>query len=157
MTGDAQEVEKQKPGPEQAAGAVPDPHEEPEQTMESLLQEQDALHGKLQSREVVWVKVIQVSSEHVLVDIGEKSEGIIPLYEFPKDNRPAVGRRIPAVLVKRGRSEQPAVLSTERAKWRLGWDQGCCNWVSEKYPCPGHPGARRYQLLRVHPGPCHAS
>jgi len=95
-----------------------------EQTMESLLKEQSEQQEKLQKREVVWVKVIQADKEQVLVDVGEKSEAVIPASEFDEEI-PSAGRRVPAVLVKRGRGSQPTLLSTAKAQWRLGWDQVC--------------------------------
>jgi len=94
-----------------------------EETMESLLAEQASLQEKIKKREVIWVKVVQVQNEHVLVDIGEKNEGLIPSAEFPKDKIPQIGRRVPAIVVKLGRSESATVLSYEKAKATLGWDQ----------------------------------
>jgi small subunit ribosomal protein S1 len=94
---------------------------EAEQTMESLLAEQSEMHDKLQKRDVVWVKVVQAGKETVLVDIGEKSEGVIPAEEF-NGQLPQAGKRVPAVLIKRGRGDQPAMLSTKRAKAAIGWD-----------------------------------
>lgn len=94
-----------------------------EQTMESLLAEQTEFVEKLKNRDVVWVKVVQVQPEHVLVETGEKSEGIIPASEFAADAPPKVGRRVPAVLVKMGRGDQPTILSTAKAKSAIGWEQ----------------------------------
>ena len=92
------------------------------ESMEALLKEHTDFHDKLAKREVVWVKVIQVGAENVLVDIGEKSEAVIPLSEFPDDEKPAVGRRVPAVLVRKGRGDSPTTLSAEKARWQLGWE-----------------------------------
>lgn len=92
------------------------------ESMEALLKEHTDFHDKLAKREVVWVKVIQVGAENVLVDIGEKSEAVIPLSEFPADEKPAAGRRVPAVLVRKGRGDSPTQLSAEKARWQLGWE-----------------------------------
>ncbi|MBI3296657.1 MAG: S1 RNA-binding domain-containing protein [Elusimicrobia bacterium] len=92
------------------------------ETMEALLKEHTDFQEKLAKRDVVWVKVILVKAENVLVDIGERNEAVIPLSEFPSDEQPTVGRRIPAVLVKRGRGEQPTQMSIEKARWTLGWE-----------------------------------
>jgi len=94
-----------------------------EPTMESLLKEQDAQDDKLKNKEVIWVKVIQANKEQVLVDVGEKSEAFVPLTEFPEDQIPEAGKRIPVVLVKRGRGDSPTQMSTRQARARLGWDQ----------------------------------
>lgn len=92
------------------------------ESMEALLKEHTDFHDKLAKREVVWVKVIQVGAENILVDIGEKNEAVIPLSEFPADEKPAVGRRVPAVLVRKGRGDSPTQLSAEKARWQLGWE-----------------------------------
>ncbi|OIO07635.1 MAG: hypothetical protein AUJ52_09790 [Elusimicrobia bacterium CG1_02_63_36] len=96
---------------------------EEEQTMESLLKEQDAVDDKLKNREVLWVKVIQSGKEQVLVDVGEKSEAFVSATEFPEGQIPEPGKRIPVLLVKRGRGDTPTQMSTAQARARLGWDQ----------------------------------
>ena len=63
-------------------------------------------------------KVIKVSSSHVLVDIGFKSEGLIPLEEFidhqdPKKIQP--GDEIEAVIERSNRREGYLVLSKKKA------------------------------------------
>lgn len=112
--------------------------EEPEQTMEEALQEaaesnEPSMEGllaaaaqfqeKLRAREVVWVKVVQVTAENVLVDIGEKQEAVIPVSEFPPNAKPAAGGRVPAIFVHGGRGDSPAVLSSKKARAQLGWNQ----------------------------------
>jgi small subunit ribosomal protein S1 len=109
--------------PKDETQAQEQPPEGEGQSMASLLEEHAVFHEKLMNREVVWVKVVQISADRVLVDIGEKSEGFIPASEFPKDAAPTVGRRVPAMLVRRSRGDVPTELSTAKARWRLGWDQ----------------------------------
>lgn len=99
-----------------------DAHEVEGESMEALLKEHTDFQEKLNKREVVWVKVILVKGEVVLVDIGERNEAVIPLSEFPSDEKPTVGRRVPAILVHRGRGDQPAQMSIEKARWSLGWE-----------------------------------
>lgn len=111
---ETQDIEKQSSTASEADGA---------ETMESLLAEQNEFHLKLQKREVVWVKIVQVNQESVLVDIGEKNEGVIPVSDFPEGQLPQTGRRVPAVLVKKGRGDQSATLSTSKAKAAIGWEQ----------------------------------
>lgn len=94
-----------------------------EPSMEGLLAAAAEFQEKLRAREVVWVKVVQVSAENVLVDIGEKQEAVIPVSEFPANAKPAAGARIPAILVHGARGETPAVLSTKKARGQLGWTQ----------------------------------
>lgn len=96
--------------------------------MESLLAQQAATVEKLADHKVAWVKVIAVTKEAVLVDIGEKNEGMIPLVEFvedlaaPKAPAPAAGQRVP-VIKAGGRSKTGQVLLSHRkAKGELGWE-----------------------------------
>lgn len=93
-----------------------------EPSMEGLLAAAAQFQEKLRAREVVWVKVVQHSSEGVLVDVGEKHEAVIPLGEFA-ETKPAVGTRVPAVLVNFGRGDSPAQLSHKKARSQLGWSQ----------------------------------
>ncbi len=95
--------------------------ESPAETMESLLAQQAVLGEKLAHRGVVWVKVIQVTKEAVLVDIGEKREGVVPLPEFPEGQAPKAGQRIPVILVG-VRRDIGTTLSYKRAKAELGWE-----------------------------------
>ncbi len=97
--------------------------EDDEPTMESLLKAQDAQDDKLKNKEVIWVKVIQANKEQVLIDVGEKSEAFVPIAEFPEDQIPEAGKRIPVIMVKRGRGDSPTQMSTKQARARLGWDQ----------------------------------
>jgi ribosomal protein S1 len=93
--------------------------EQGEESMESLLAAQAAVAEKLAGKQVTWVKVIQVTKEAVLVDIGEKREGSVPLPEFGT-RAPSVGQRIPVMQV--GRKEGSPALSYKRAKAELGWE-----------------------------------
>ncbi|MFA6003577.1 MAG: S1 RNA-binding domain-containing protein [Elusimicrobiota bacterium] len=101
---------------------------EGEMSMEALLAGQDELSKKLSGKQVAWVKVISVTKEHVLVDIGEKNEGAIPISEFATDGEdgsprtPAVGQRIPVLRAGAGRREGATMLSYKRAKAELGWE-----------------------------------
>lgn len=110
------------------------------ETMESLLAQQAAVTQKLAEKQVTWVKVIQVTKSQVLVDIGEKREGVIALAEFTGDlsdpkkpaegKPPVVGQRIPVLLVSGGRGGVP-VLSYKKAKAEIGW-QAAAKAFAEK-------------------------
>src|SRR5690349_19296463 len=98
------------------------------ETMEALLAQQAATTEKLAERKVAWVKVIAVTKDAVLVDVGEKNEGMIPLVEFvedlaaPKAAAPTAGQRVP-VIKAGGRSKTgQVVLSHLKAKTELGWE-----------------------------------
>jgi ribosomal protein S1 len=50
--------------------------------MEALFAQEEGVAKKLSAHEIVWANVIAVNSEAVLVDIGEKREGFIPVSDF---------------------------------------------------------------------------
>jgi small subunit ribosomal protein S1 len=93
-----------------------------ETTMEALLGDQAELVEKLNKREVVRVRVVQVLEDRVLVDIGEKHEGMVPKSEFSPDHLPQPESRIAVVLERRAKGDEPSVLSHKKARALLGWD-----------------------------------
>ena len=117
-------MEDQAPEP----GAEARSHES--ETMEALLAQQAAQAQKLAGKQVTWVKVIAVTKEAVLVDVGEKREGVVPLADFVVEGEsgkaaesrpPTVGQRIPVVLVG-ARRDGLTMLSHKRARAEIGWD-----------------------------------
>ena len=91
-------------------------------TMDQLFAEQDAMQEKLNKREIVNVSVVQISQDNVLVDTGDKKEGLIPLSDFEGKAVPSVGSQITAVLVRKGSDERHSILSHKKALETLGWD-----------------------------------
>ncbi len=75
--------------------------------------------------ELIRGRVLQVTPDEVIVDIGYKSEGMIPRHEFqnvPASKLPAVGQEIDAILE---RTEDPSgyvILSHEKARRIKAWD-----------------------------------
>ncbi|MCR4297067.1 MAG: S1 RNA-binding domain-containing protein [Elusimicrobia bacterium] len=98
------------------------------ETMESLLAQQSATVDKLADKKVAWVKVITVTKDAVLVDVGEKNEGAVPLVEFvedlaaPKAPAPQAGQRVPVIKLGGRNKAGHAVLSHLKAKTELGWE-----------------------------------
>ncbi|MBI5788627.1 MAG: 30S ribosomal protein S1 [Candidatus Schekmanbacteria bacterium] len=76
--------------------------------------------------EVVIGTVVQIGNGEVLVDVGYKSEGAIPLSEFPfsKDGKPAVevGDKIEVYLEKKEDNDGLVVLSKEKANKIKVWE-----------------------------------
>ena len=69
-----------------------------------------------------------MTKDSVLVDVGEKNEGTVPLIEFvadlaaPKSPAPQVGQRVPVIKVGGRNKAGHAVLSHVKAKTELGWE-----------------------------------
>lgn len=79
----------------------------------------------IQEGELVTGEIVQVDKEFVLVDIGYKSEGQIPINEFidPKGNITArVGEKVDVLLEKREDDEGIITLSKEKAAKIKIWD-----------------------------------
>jgi len=79
----------------------------------------------IQEGEVVKGEIVQVGKEHILVDIGYKSEGQIPIDEFidSEGNLTAnVGDKIEVLLERRQDDEGTIILSKEKAAKIKIWD-----------------------------------
>ncbi len=77
--------------------------------------------------EVVHGKVVRVDKDEVLVDIGYKSEGVIPVAELSirRSVNPAdevsVGDEIDALVLTKEDAEGRLILSKKRARFELAW------------------------------------
>jgi len=80
----------------------------------------------LEERQIVQGTVVRVDSEGVLVDVGAKSEGFIPLKELSASGEAvegiAVGDRIDVYVMKVEGEEGNILLSKKRADLALAWD-----------------------------------
>jgi small subunit ribosomal protein S1 len=72
--------------------------------------------------EVVKGRVVQVRDTEVLVDVGYKSEGSIPIEEFHRTALPRIGDEIEVYLEAKEDSEGLIVLSKEKADKIKVWD-----------------------------------
>ncbi len=79
--------------------------------------------------EIVKGKVIEVRPKEVLVDIGYKSEGVIPANEFLDPKAVKVGDEIDVLIEKLENKEGTVVLSHEKAEFKKNWDNilAICN------------------------------
>ncbi len=93
-------------------------------SMETLLQDQSSFSEKLYNREVVPVKVVHVSPEYVMVDIGEKKDGVIPVSDFQNAKKiPEPGDRVPVVLDRKGGESGHVLLSNAKARETMAWKE----------------------------------
>ncbi|MDR7523077.1 MAG: S1 RNA-binding domain-containing protein [Armatimonadota bacterium] len=81
----------------------------------------------LQERQIVKGTVVRVDTEGVLVDIGAKSEGLIPLRELARrgdEPEPvAVGDRINVMVMRVEGEEGNIILSKKRADFMTAWER----------------------------------
>ena len=79
----------------------------------------------LKEGELIRGRVLQVTNDEVIIDIGYKSEGMIPRHEFhqmPEDRLPVVGQEIDAILERTEDASGYVVLSYEKARRFKAWD-----------------------------------
>jgi len=92
----------------------------PEESMEYWLSRGVS---QFEEGEVVRGRVVEVRDTEVLVDIGYKSEGSIPIEEFRLTGPPRVGDEIEVYLEAKEDSEGLIVLSKDKADKIKVWDQ----------------------------------
>src|SRR5437773_5003530 len=73
--------------------------------------------------EIVRGTVLRVDEKEVLVDVGFKSEGVIPIEEFPDRSAIKPGDQIEVYLEKMENQDGLVVLSKQRADFVRVWDR----------------------------------
>jgi small subunit ribosomal protein S1 len=92
-----------------------------------LVPDYDAAFPEINEGEVVHGTVVRVDKDEVLVDIGYKSEGVIPVAELTirRSVNPAdevsVGEEIDALVLTKEDTEGRLILSKKRARFELAW------------------------------------
>ena len=92
-----------------------------------LVPDYDATFPTINEGEVVHGTVVRVDKDEVLVDIGYKSEGVIPVSELsirrsvnPQDEV-ALGDEVDALVLTKEDAEGRLILSKKRARFELAW------------------------------------
>ncbi|MDR2521396.1 MAG: 30S ribosomal protein S1, partial [Spirochaetaceae bacterium] len=73
----------------------------------------------LEEGQLVEGVVVQISKDHVFVDVGYKSEGRIPVSEFP--TLPAAGDKVTVVLVSKENKHGEVIVSKQKADEKIFW------------------------------------
>ncbi len=97
-----------------------------EESMESLMDMYEESFKRFAEGEVVTGKIISVDKDHVLVDIGYKSEGQIRINEFKDENgeiKAAVDDRVEVMVEWWDDENEVVVLSKEKAEKVKVWDE----------------------------------
>ncbi|HSM92274.1 MAG TPA: S1 RNA-binding domain-containing protein, partial [Anaeromyxobacteraceae bacterium] len=93
----------------------------------AMFAESEAKAGPVEEGKVVSGTVIQVAKDFVVIDIGYKSEGQVPLNEFipAPGGEPAVkvGDRVEVLVESRENDTGMVVLSKEKADKMRIWDE----------------------------------
>lgn len=91
---------------------------EQDATLEALV---SSSVGEIQEDKVITGRVIGTNDREVLVDIGFKSEGIVPKEDFANEEIPQIGDEIIVYLVKLEDNNGQTVLSKEKADFMRHW------------------------------------
>ncbi|MFZ4775226.1 MAG: S1 RNA-binding domain-containing protein, partial [Terrimicrobiaceae bacterium] len=67
--------------------------------------------------------ILEIRSREFLVDIGYKSEGVIPASEFEDPDEVEIGDEIEVLLERLENDEGMVVLSKEKAAQRQNWEK----------------------------------
>src|SRR5581483_10747795 len=92
-----------------------------------LIPDYDSTFPTINEGEVVHGKVVRVDKDEVLVDIGYKSEGVIPVAELSirRSINPAdevsLGDEIDALVLTKEDAEGRLILSKKRARFEMAW------------------------------------
>jgi len=99
-------------------------------TAQLLTDEQEALSKMYEATlkdftegSIVTGRIVEVRQDEVLVDIGYKSEGLIPRDEFGKDEELSTGDTIDVLLERLEDDYGMVVLSKKRAELQRNWDR----------------------------------
>ncbi len=107
--------------PKKTAGPRPDELAESGEFARMLAESERSLR----EGELIRGRVVQVNTDEILVDIGFKSEGMIPRHEFaglPPEKMPQPGDEIEAILERTESASGYVVLSHEKARRNRAWD-----------------------------------
>ena len=67
-------------------------------------------------------KIVEINKEFAVIDVGLKSEGLVPLSEFYDQNELVQGNEVEVYLIKTEGSDGQIVLSRERARRQRQWE-----------------------------------
>ncbi len=89
--------------------------------MEKLLAESS--FAKLKQGSIVKGKVVEIRQNEVVVDIGGKSEGIVPAHEFPDIGELQIGQEIEVLVEKLEDRDGNPVISYDKAQQKKNWEK----------------------------------
>src|SRR6267143_2069888 len=100
-----------------------DSDEDSASMMGQMLQLYEDSLKDLEEGEIVRGRVLKIDDKEVTVDVGFKSEGVIPVEEFPDLEGVKVGDEIEVFLEKTENQDGLVVLSKQRAEFLKVWDR----------------------------------
>ncbi|MGH2639498.1 MAG: 30S ribosomal protein S1, partial [Rhabdochlamydiaceae bacterium] len=94
--------------------------------MDSEISEGDSSYRKLSKGETILARVVQIEADRIFVDLGTKSEGVIPIAELGSNptrtgEELKIGDTINVVVVKPEGGDRQSIVSKKRADFELIW------------------------------------
>jgi len=77
---------------------------------------------KVSEGDIVKGKIVEIRTKEVLIDVGYKSEGIVPVYEFEDPKALKIGDEVDVYVESRENEDGMLVLSKQKAKRAQGWE-----------------------------------
>jgi small subunit ribosomal protein S1 len=114
--------EEKKIVPKVSLAEIADREYGPEEYEKFLLMYEKTM-PEMQEGELTKGRVMGVTKEDVIVDVGFKSEGIIPLSEFPQPLNIKVGDEIDVLVEAVEDQDGQLVLSKQKADFMMVWDK----------------------------------
>jgi len=110
---------------ENTTGTKPslDDREYSETQYNEMLKLYEGTLGKINEGEIIRGRVVSIGESEVSVDIGFKSEGVVPLAEFTRPEELKVGEEIEVFLESVENKEGQLVLSRKRADFMRVWER----------------------------------
>jgi small subunit ribosomal protein S1 len=108
------------------ADIADDEMDNPEEDLENLMELYEESFKRFQEGEVVNGKIISIDKENVLVDIGYKSEGIIPIHEFLDEEgklSTEVGDSVEVMVEWWDDEDEVVILSKDKAEKIKVWEE----------------------------------
>jgi len=99
---------------------VKDPDEAKKQSFEEMYYESIK---ELKEGEIIKGKIIALNNKDVVIDIGYKSEGLIPMNEFQNQDEIKIGDEIEVLLESKENESGMVVLSKNKAEKIMGWER----------------------------------
>jgi small subunit ribosomal protein S1 len=83
---------------------------------------------EIEDGQIIKGKIVNIGKKEVLVDVGYKSEGIIPLSEFSQPENLKIGQEIEVYIESKEDDQGMIVLSYEKAERLKGWNKISANY-----------------------------
>ncbi|NQT21988.1 MAG: 30S ribosomal protein S1 [Candidatus Omnitrophica bacterium] len=95
---------------------------------EALAQAYEKSIIKMEIGQILKGRIVEITAKSVLIDIGYKSEGLVPLGEFTNPKELKVGDEVEVFLEAKENDDGMVVLSKERAERSQGWENIISNF-----------------------------